>query len=116
VVDDLMARRIPQVLGANRNDSPTFSQPLLPDLMLPEFFSVPPDPSVGGPSRWKLDADCTPAELRRLMAHHRLDIEGRQKTLQDYVVLCETAEERGCKPDQAVGPFLRKKPEAPKKD
>jgi hypothetical protein len=110
VFDDWVARLVPGVLGSIPNKRSTFWQPLLPKMVLPAYFSVPPERDDKGKAighaRWKRDRKTTPNELGRLIEHERSDIAGRQTELQKKVVVRDTALRRGCDPDEPIGPVM----------
>ena len=111
VFDDWVAGLVPKVLGATPKPGtkagPSWWQPLLPELLLPAYFSIPPERDAKGRAlgqpRWKRDRKATPNELKRMIEHERSDIIGRQTELQKHVVVMETALRRGCDPDEPIG-------------
>jgi len=114
VFDNWVASRVPLVLGAVPEKRTEFWQPLLPGIVLPAYFSVPPERDATdkalGPAVWKRDRKVTPNELDRIIEHARKEIAGRQKILQWHVIVRETALRRGCDPDEAIGSVLDRDP------
>jgi hypothetical protein len=110
VFRDWIARQVPTVLGKTPEKRSVFWQPLLPDLVLPAWFSVPPEHDekgrAAGPARWKRDRKTSPNELARVEDHLRKALVGRQTTLQKIVVVRETALRRGCDPDEPISTVL----------
>jgi hypothetical protein len=98
--DDWLKRIIATVLGKTPTGADVAYQPLLPGLMLPEFFSVP---SAGaGPAEWVVDEDVSLNQLDRIIEHRENDIAGRQSELRKFKRLRARAKRLKCKPDDPI--------------
>lgn len=110
VFRDWIAKMVPHVLGSVPERRSAFWQPLLPNVLLPAYFSIPPERDENGKAigqaRWKRDRKATPDELGRVEDHLRAAIDGRQTTLQQIVVVRQTALRRGCDPSDPISTVL----------
>jgi hypothetical protein len=101
VYEDFWARLTSFYLGKNRDPIDALYEPLLPDLYLPEYWSIPPEldedgkPMTKGGPKWKRSLDVTIAELRRLIGGRRVFVAGYNVETQKYVNVLLAAERCG---------------------
>jgi hypothetical protein len=100
----LVATRVPLVLARRVGPAHHFSA-CLPELGLPEWVNIPApqddydDDEVVG---WRMERDATPNQLTRLIKHRDEIIRGHEVQRNKYVLLRDTALEKGCEPDRPL--------------
>lgn len=95
-ISTLLAGMVPQVLGASKTEQAI--QPLLPGLNLPAWFPVPEPFGFG----WRRDKDCSPNNLTTIIEKRNSAAIGYQAETTKYVLLRDTALDRGCDPERPI--------------
>ena len=109
--DDVAMRRIPQLLGKSRSEMLlSFSEPLLPGLDLPVYFSIPA-PVIDGKKKpggayWKEDRKTRYGELSRMIAHRRSIRDGMNVEINKLVRVERRLLACKAEPEDTIGRWL----------